>query len=120
MQALVVIPLVVIPFFFLFVLPQRRQMRAVVEMQGRLVEGDEIVTTSGIYGRIVKLDIETADLEIAPSTTITISRRAIGRLTADLPLPMVAAPPPASSPSPSTEHSDAEQSAGDSGREQRL
>ncbi|HEY3831143.1 MAG TPA: preprotein translocase subunit YajC [Acidimicrobiia bacterium] len=97
MQALLLIPLVAIPFFLLFVLPQRRQLRAVSEMQARIVPGDEIVTTSGIFGRIVSLDVDTAELEIAPSTTVTIARRAIGRLVADLPVParpsVIDAPP---------------------------
>jgi preprotein translocase subunit YajC len=84
-QALLLIPLVAIPFFLLFVLPQRRQLRAAAEMQARIVPGDEIVTTSGIFGHIVTLDVDTAELEIAPGTTITIARRAIGRLVADLP-----------------------------------
>jgi preprotein translocase subunit YajC len=86
-QALLLIPLVAIPFFVLFVLPQRRQLRAVAEMQARIVPGDEIVTTSGIFGRIITLDVDTAELEIAPGTKITIARRAIGRLVADLPAP---------------------------------
>ena len=54
-------------------------------MHSRLVEGDEIVMTSGIYGTIRQLSDETIDLEIAPNTTITIARRAVGRLVADLP-----------------------------------
>ena len=66
-------------------------------MQARIVPGDEIVTTSGIFGRIVSLDVDTAEVEIAPSTTVTIARRAIGRLVADLPIParpsVIDAPP---------------------------
>ena len=101
MQALLLIPLVAIPFFLLFVLPQRRQLRAISEMQARIVPGDEIVTTSGIFGTIVSLDVDTAELQIAPGTTITIARRAIGRLVADLPAPArpsVIDVPPADTP----------------------
>ncbi len=74
-----------IPFFLLFVLPQRRQAQAAGTMHARLVEGDEIIMTSGVYGRIVRIDDDTIELEIAPSTVITIARRAVGRLVADLP-----------------------------------
>ncbi len=110
MQALLLIPVVAIPFFLLFVLPQRRQLRVVAEMQARIVPGDEIVTTSGIFGRIVSLDVDTAELEISPSTTITIARRAIGRLVADLPLParpsvIEATPPDRSGDGPGGERS---------------
>lgn len=73
--------------FILFVLPQRRQMQAVTAMQSRLAVGDEIITTSGFYGRIVRLDDDHADVEIAPNTTVKLVRRAIGRRVADLPAP---------------------------------
>ena len=87
MWAVLSLVLVVGLFFILFVLPQRRQVQAVNAMQSRLVVGDEIITTSGIYGRIVRLDDEDADVEIAPNTTIRLVRRAIGRRLADLPAP---------------------------------
>ena len=109
MQALLLIPLVAIPFFLLFVLPQRRQLRAVAEMQARIVPGDEVVTTSGIFGTIVTLDVDTAELQIAPATTITIARRAIGRLVADLPAParpsVIDAPPDRTGDDPGGERS---------------
>ena len=74
-----------IPFWFFIVLPQRRQTQATDLMHGRLVEGDEIIMTSGIFGTIVRLEDATIDLEIAPSVVITIDRRAVGRIVADLP-----------------------------------
>ena len=72
-----------IPFYFLIVAPQRRQTQAADLMHGRLVEGDEIITTSGIYGTIVSMNEDTIQLEIASATVITIARRAVGRLVAD-------------------------------------
>ena len=87
MWAVLSLVLVVGLFFILFVVPQRRQMQAVTAMQSRLAVGDEIITTSGIYGRIMRLDDDHADVEIAPNTTIKLVRRAIGRRVADLPAP---------------------------------
>jgi preprotein translocase subunit YajC len=87
MWAVLSLVLVVGLFFILFVLPQRRQVQAVNAMQSRLAVGDEIITTSGVYGRIVRLDDEDADVEVAPNTTIRLVRRAIGRRLADLPAP---------------------------------
>ena len=47
-----------------------------------LQQGDEVMTTSGIYGRIVDLGDDDADLEIAPGTVDPVARGAIGqRLT---------------------------------------
>ncbi len=80
-----------IPFFLLIVLPQRRQMQAADAMQARLQVGEEIVTTSGIYGHIRSLGADTIELEIAPSVVVTIARRAVGRIAADLtPTPQAA------------------------------
>ncbi len=77
--------LLVIPFFFFIVLPQRRQVQAANAMHARLVVGDEVVMTSGVYGTIVEMADDIIKLEIAPNTVITIARRAVGRLVADLP-----------------------------------
>lgn len=84
MAALFWIPFLVIPFFLFIVLPQRRQMQAVGAMQSRLAVGEEIVTTSGIYGTIRAIGDDVIDLEIARGVEIRIARRAVGRIAADL------------------------------------
>jgi preprotein translocase subunit YajC len=59
-------------------------MRAVRSLQSELHEGDDVLTTSGIYGRIVRLGDDDLELEIAPATVIRVARGAIGqRLTDD-------------------------------------
>jgi preprotein translocase subunit YajC len=58
-------------------------MREARALQSELREGDEVMTTSGIYGRITELGDADAQLEIAPKLTIRIARGAIGmRVTA--------------------------------------
>jgi preprotein translocase subunit YajC len=66
-------------FYLLLWRPQQRRAMAVRELQGSLAEGDEVVTTSGIFGRVRRLEDEIVDLEIAPGTTIRIARGAIGQ-----------------------------------------
>jgi preprotein translocase subunit YajC len=74
--------LIVAAFYFLLWKPQQRRMRTARAIQSQLEVGDEIMTTSGIYGRIVKLGDDEAQVEIAPSTVIRVARGAIGqRLT---------------------------------------
>jgi preprotein translocase subunit YajC len=73
-------------FYFLLWRPQQRRMRAVRSLQSELHEGDDVLTTSGIYGRITKLGDDDLELEIAPATVIRVARGAIGqRLTEDEP-----------------------------------
>jgi len=59
--------------------PQQRRIAAVRRLQSQIQEGDEVLTTSGIYGRITRLGEADADLEIAPGTVIHIARGAIGQ-----------------------------------------
>ena len=59
--------------------PQQRRMQAVRRLQNEIEEGDEVLTTSGIYGTIRRLGEADADLEIAPGTVIHVARGAIGQ-----------------------------------------
>ncbi len=61
--------------------PQQRRMQQVRKLQSELQLGDEILTTSGIYGRITKLGApeDDVELEIAPGVTIRVVRGAIGQ-----------------------------------------
>ena len=71
-------------FYLLIWRPQQRRMQAVRGLQERLREGDEVMTTSGIYARIANLREDDCDLVIAPGVTIRVARGAIGqRLTND-------------------------------------
>ena len=88
MPALIAIwaALIALTFYFLLWRPQQRRMSAVRALQSALREGDEVMTTSGIYGRITELGEADAHLEIAPNTVIHVARGAIGeRLTVDDP-----------------------------------
>jgi preprotein translocase subunit YajC len=59
--------------------PQQRRIAAVRQLQSKIQEGDEVLTTSGIYGRITRLGESDADIEIAPGTVIHVARGAIGQ-----------------------------------------
>ena len=67
-------------FYFLFIRPQRRRQRALMEQQSTVGIGTEVITSSGMYGRIVaENDDDTVLLEIAPGVPIRIARKAIVR-----------------------------------------
>lgn len=59
--------------------PQQRRIAAVRRLQSEIQEGDEVLTTSGIYGTITRLGDADAHLELAPGTVIHIARGAIGQ-----------------------------------------
>jgi preprotein translocase subunit YajC len=79
--------LLLIPFamYFFMIRPQRRRMREQQQLQRSIQIGDEVVTTSGVYGRISGEDGDTRFwLEIDDDVQIRIARAAIqGRVDDD-------------------------------------
>jgi preprotein translocase subunit YajC len=79
--------LLLIPFamYFFMIRPQRRRMREQQELQRSIAVGDEVVTTSGVYGTITGEDGDTRFwLEIDDDVQIRIARAAIqGKASTD-------------------------------------
>jgi preprotein translocase subunit YajC len=72
--------------YFLLIRPQQRRVRAQQTLQRSVEEGDEVLTTSGIYATVVEIDDDdgTVVLEIAPGMQIKAVRGAIAqRITED-------------------------------------
>jgi preprotein translocase subunit YajC len=69
-----------LPFLLLvwIMLTQRRRNQQIQALQTSLAVGDEVVTTSGLYGTIVALDAEVATLDVGSGSTLRYDRRAIG------------------------------------------
>ena len=65
-------------FYVVIWLPMRRQQKRIREFQGALKVGERIVTTSGIYGSITKLNDKSVQVEVADRVRIEIARSAIG------------------------------------------
>jgi preprotein translocase subunit YajC len=74
---------IIVACVLLFVVVPRRRIRAVEALQSQLTEGDEIMTTGGLFGRIIRLDQDTFELEVAPGTTVRFARLAVARRVVD-------------------------------------
>jgi preprotein translocase subunit YajC len=70
-------------FAVLVMLPARARSRMAQQtrqMQDSLRVGTEVMTTSGVYGRITALREDTVNLEIAPGVVVEWARAAIGQV----------------------------------------
>lgn len=76
---LLIFLLIPLAMYFLLIRPQRRRQREQVEMQRSVEVGDEIMTTSGLYGFITGFDGDIAWLEVDDDVQIRIARQAIQR-----------------------------------------
>lgn len=65
-------------FYFLILMPMKKRQKKVQEFQSSLSVGDRIVTTSGIYGQVTKLNEKTVQIQIADKVRIEVARAAIG------------------------------------------
>jgi len=70
-------------FFFMIILPQRRRSREQKKFMGELEKGQEVVTSSGILGRINKIDDQVITLEVDNKTYLRITRNAISKELTD-------------------------------------
>ncbi|WP_299445088.1 preprotein translocase subunit YajC [uncultured Phycicoccus sp.] len=57
---------------------QRQRAKQVQTLQASLEVGDEVVTTSGLYGTITALDDAVATLDVGNGVTLRFDRRAVG------------------------------------------
>lgn len=79
------IALVLLIFYFLLIRPQQKRMQKHAQMVSELKIGDKVVTTSGLYGKVVKLDETTATVEIAAGVNVVLERMSIGNVIVENP-----------------------------------
>lgn len=77
--SLLFLPLMLVGAYFLLIRPQRRRQKEQVSLQRALAEGDEVLTTSGIYGFITGFDGDIVWLEIDDNIQIRVARAAVQR-----------------------------------------
>lgn len=77
--SLLFLPLMFVGAYFLLIRPQRRRLRDQTTLQSSLQEGDEVITTSGMYGFITGFDGDIVWLEVDDDIQIRVSRAAVQR-----------------------------------------
>ena len=67
-------------FYFLMIRPQQRRMKQHQEMLGGLKRGDNVVLSSGVYGKIVRVEDATVGVEIATGVTVKVRKAMIAEV----------------------------------------
>ena len=70
------VPLVVlfVMFYFLAIRPQRKRQKEHQEMVAALGKGDEVVTSGGILGKVVRLDDHYVVLQVGDNMELKFQR----------------------------------------------
>jgi len=72
--------MILVVFYFLLVRPQQKKARETQEMLDNLKVNEEIVTTGGLHGKIVRLADKVVVIEVAPKVQVRIERSAVGQV----------------------------------------
>jgi preprotein translocase subunit YajC len=78
-QLLLIVSFVLI-MYFLMLRPQMKRQKAAQEMMKNLKNGDQVITTGGIYGQILGLKDDRVVLKIGEETKIEVAKSAIAGL----------------------------------------
>lgn len=79
LPTLIMLMLIPVAMYFLILRPQKRRAKAAQQLQSTIEIGDEIMTTSGLYGFVTGFEGDIAWLEIDDNVQIRVSRQAIQR-----------------------------------------
>jgi preprotein translocase subunit YajC len=77
MDALLPLVLLAAMMWLLLIRPQQQRVRRQQALLGSLEVGDEVITAGGLIGRIVRLDDERMDIELAPGVVVPVVRAAV-------------------------------------------
>jgi len=77
MLSLAPIVLMFVVLYFLMIRPQMKRQKEHKAMIEALQKGDEVVTTGGVVGKVVKVDENYVSLQVAANVEITVQRPAV-------------------------------------------
>lgn len=67
-------------FYFLIIRPQQQQRKRHQEMVDNLRRGDEVVTSSGLIGKIVRVQDNELSLELAENVRVRVLKQTIAEV----------------------------------------
>ncbi len=76
--------LMFVVFYFLLIRPQQKKAKEHRAMLSGLKRGDKVITSGGLYGRIVEINETTAEVDLG-ETKVTIARSALNVLPGSAP-----------------------------------
>ena len=80
LASLLPILLIGLIFYLLIFLPMRKRQRSQAQLIANLKNGDKVITNSGIYGTIARVNDNTIQLKVADQVKIEIAKSAVASL----------------------------------------
>lgn len=77
MNPIIFFALMLVLFWVLIVLPQRRRRQRQSQLLSELAVGDEVITAGGVYGTVREVADDHVVLEIAPGTRVRVAKASV-------------------------------------------
>lgn len=78
--------LIIVVFYFFMIRPQMKKQKEVANFRNSLAKGDKVVTTGGIYGKIIELKDNTVLLQVDDNVKLRVDKAALVRDMSDVPV----------------------------------
>ncbi|NLE34800.1 MAG: preprotein translocase subunit YajC [Bacteroidales bacterium] len=76
--------LVFVVFYFFMIRPQMKKQKELANYRSSIGKGDKVITTGGIYGKVVEVADNVVTIEIANDVKIKVDKNAILRDPSDV------------------------------------
>ncbi len=73
-QFFIMMGVIFVIFYFLLIRPQQKKQKELKQMLANIKHGDTVVTSGGMYGKVVGLTEAIVTLEIADKVNVKVSR----------------------------------------------
>jgi preprotein translocase subunit YajC len=80
MESFILILIMLGVFYFLLIRPQQKRQKKHTSLLKALKAGDEVITSSGIFGKITEMQGGTITVEIAKNTKIRVLKNYVAGL----------------------------------------
>ncbi|MBV5312692.1 MAG: preprotein translocase subunit YajC [Prolixibacteraceae bacterium] len=76
--------LIIVVFYFFMIRPQMKRQKELATFRNSLEKGDKVVTTGGIYGKILEIKDNTVLLQVDDNVKIRVDKAAIVKDMSDV------------------------------------
>ena len=83
---LIMMGVIVVVFYFFMIRPQIKRQKETKKFRNDMKEGDDVMTTGGIYGKILTVKEDSIVLEVEGKSKLRVSKNAIIKDEAGLPV----------------------------------
>lgn len=80
----IMLGLIIVVFYFFMIRPQTKRQKELRNFRDSLAKGDKIVTTGGIYGKIVSISETVATIDVGNGVSLKIDKQAILKDSSDI------------------------------------